>query len=70
MEQLSYDGRERAAEMFAKIKHYRDKYTRDGAPRSGEGQGPKDQQDDVSIMLSKITAKYEPHGRQPFFGVE
>ncbi len=70
MEKLSYDGQERAAEMFAKIKHYRDKYTRDGAPRSGAGQAAKDQHDEVSTMLDKITAKYEAHGMQPFFGVE
>jgi hypothetical protein len=70
MEQLSYDGQERAAEMFAKIKHYRDKYTRDGDLISGAGQAARHQHDEVSAMLDRITAKYEAHGVQPFFGVE
>jgi hypothetical protein len=59
IEMLSHDGQERAAGMFAKIKHYRDKYPRTGG---------KD--DKVAAMVNSVTAKYKPHSMQTFFGVE
>lgn len=56
---LGQDGQDRAAGMFAKIKHYRDKY-----PRIA------DKNDKVGPMLNSITSRYKPHSVQTFFGVE
>ena len=56
---LGYDGQDRAASMFAKIKHYREKYPRTAG---------KD--DKVEAMLTGITSKYKPHSMQTFFGAE
>jgi hypothetical protein len=56
---LSYDGQDRAAGMFAKIKHYRDKYPRTVG-----------RDDKVEPMLNSIASKYKSHSMQTFFGVE